>query len=151
MEASGVTTCLKCLCKLLIQLIIRIAFSSSNALFFRWKGLSLKKKLTYCINIFFFLKKIQLYLIFYIYLFFWLNWVLVVAHRIFLYVMWDLLSRCTDSLVTAWAPERVDFSSCMWDLSSLMKESTSPALQDGFLTIGPPGKFPASTSWFLKV
>lgn len=53
MEASGVTTCPKWLHKLLILLIIRIVFSSSSALFFRWKGLSLKKSLHIASTIFF--------------------------------------------------------------------------------------------------
>lgn len=88
-------------------------------------------------------------------LFFWLNWVLVVAHRVFLCVMWDLLLRGTDSLVTAWTPEHAGFSSCcaavylpwgVWDLGSLVKNQIHiPCIARWILTIGPPGKFPWCT------
>ena len=54
-----------------------------------------------------------------------------------------------DSPVVAHGLQNVRFSSCrswalllhgMWDLSSLIREAVSPALQGGFLTTEPPGK-----------
>ena len=67
----------------------------------------------------------------FIYLFiYWLHHVLVAARGLFV-VLQGFLSGCG-----AWAQLLHD----MWDLPQPRLEPVSPALQDGFLTTGPPGK-----------